>query len=1002
MRNLSHKAHVQLSLGSLLLVLLLAGCSAATPAGSPTSSDPASSDPASSDPGSSEPTSSSPTPGESTTGESVSGQDEATSGPSDAEAGEAIPFDSAVRRGRLENGLEYYIRSNGKPEKRAELRLVVNAGSVLEDDDQRGLAHFVEHMAFNGTKNFEKQELVDYLERIGMRFGPDINAYTSFDETVYMLQIPTDDQEIVTTAFQILEDWAHLVEFEGEEIEKERGVVVEEWRLGRGAQGRIQDKQFPVMFHGSKYADRLPIGTKETLETAPHDALRRFYREWYRPSLMAVVAVGDFDEAAIEAKIREQFSGLKNPDAERPRETFQIPDHEETLFSIVQDPEATNIRVTVGYKRPPVPDRNLEDLRVSLIDNVYDGLLISRLGELGQVADPPFQFGFAASGSLGRSKAMYRLFAAVRDGGVERGLTTLLTEAKRVEEFGFNQSELDRSKLSILRQVERMYEERDKQESGGYAGSYVSHFLNQDTQPDVEFIKNAVEKLVPTITLEEVNARAGQWITKDNRVVLVSGPETDAAGIPDEAGLLAIFESAADVSVIPWVDQTRDAPLVTQVPTAGRVVAEETIAELDVTRWTLSNGAVVLLKPTDFKNDEIFLRGTSPGGHSLVDNEEFTSASQASGLLGGMGLGDFSQIELGKALTGKVAQARAFIGAQSEGVVGFASPKDLETMMQLVHLNFVAPRRDEEIFQSYLTKTRGYLENQEASPGFWFQKKWVEIANDNHPRRQLFTADKLEELDLDKALEFYRDRFADASDFVFTIVGNIDLDTMRPLVETWIGGLPGIGRDEEGQDTGGYAPNEELSFTVEKGLEPKSSVQLVFHGDTEWSPEANHVLGSMASILRIRLREVLREDLGGVYGVGVSGNISSRPRERYNVSVSFSCDPERVDELLEAVRTDIAQLQSEGPAQDDIDKVREIQTRGRETAVEQNRFWAANLEFYEVNELDPLAILEFNKMVDLVTLESVQAAARKYLLKERSVLGVLKPEAASAEVGPGV
>ena len=318
-------------------------------------------------------------------------------------------------------------------------------------------------------------------------------------------------------------------------------------------------------------------------------------------------------------------------------------------------------------------------------------------------------------------------------------------------------------------------------------------------------------------------------------------------------------------------------------------------------------------------------------------------------------------------------------------------------MMQLVYLNFVAPRRDDEIFQSYLTRTKGFLENQEASPGFWFQKKWVEVANQDHPRRQIFTADKLDELDLTKALEFYKDRFADASDFVFTIVGNVDLEEMKPLVETWLGGLPGIGREEEGQDTGGYAPAEELSFTVEKGLEPKSSVRLVFHGDAEWSPEENHVLSSMASVLRMRLREVLREDLGGVYGVGVSGNISSRPRERYNVSVSFSCDPERVEELLDAVRGEIGRLKSEGPEQDDIDKVREIQTRGRETALEQNRFWAANLEFYEVNELDPRAILEYDKKVALVTRESVQAAATQYLVSERSVLGVLKPQAGEAQ-----
>ncbi|MEM1245735.1 MAG: insulinase family protein [Acidobacteriota bacterium] len=914
---------------------------------------------------------------------------------------ETIPFDPSVRRGTLDNGLRYYVRRNVKPESRAELRLVVNVGSLLEDEDQRGLAHFVEHMAFNGTENFEKQELVEYLERIGMRFGPDINAYTSFDETVYMLQIPTDDEQIVAQAFQILEDWAHRVDFEGEEIDKERGVVVEEWRLRRGAGGRIQDKQIPVLYHDSRYARRLPIGQVEVLENAPYDALRRFYEEWYRPDLMAVVAVGDFDEDDIERRIRDHFSKIENPDTPRDRETFDVPGHEETLFSIVQDPEATNISVTVGYKGERSGYETLGDMRNSLIENLYDGLLISRLGELSQKADPPFQYGFATNSSLGRNAAAYRLFAAVRDGGVERGLSTLLTEAKRVEQHGFTASELERAKTDVQRSIERSYEERDKQESGRFASQYVRHFLSGSAQPSIEFVKESMEKILPTVTLDEVNALAGKRITEENRVILVSGPETEAAGIPDEAALLDVFEQAQQVEVTPWVDQTRDAPLVPSVPTAGRVASTETIDELGVTIWTLSNGIKVQVKPTDFKNDEVLLRGTSPGGHSLVDNDDYITAAQASGIVGLMGLGEFSAIELDKALTGKVARAQAFIGALSEGVVGFASPKDLETMMQLVHLNFVAPRRDEEAFQSFLTRTRGFLENQQASPNYWYQKKWIEVANQNHPRRQMLTPEKLEEVELDEALDFYRERFADASDFLFTIVGNVDLAELQPLVETWLGSLPNMGRQEEGQDTGGYAPPEELSFTVEKGLEPKATVRLVFHGDAEWSPGANHVLGSMANVLRMRLREVLREDLGGVYGVGVGGNISIRPVQRYNVSISFGCDPERVDELIAAVRSEIERLQTEGPDQDDIDKTREIQRRGRETAVEQNRFWASVLESVAVNEQDPLDILKYDELVELVTLESVQEAAKKYMQRERSVLGVLLPEEAAEASAEG-
>lgn len=903
-----------------------------------------------------------------------------------------IPFDPAVRRGTLDNGLQFYIRRNVKPESRAELRLVINAGSLLEDEDQLGLAHFVEHMAFNGTENFEKQELVEYLERIGMRFGPDINAYTSFDETVYMLQIPTDDEQIVSQAFQILEDWAHGVEFEGEEIDKERGVVVEEWRLRRGAGGRIQDKQIPVLYHDSRYAERLPIGKKEVLETASHDALRRFYRDWYRPNLMAVVAVGDFDEDDIERRIRDHFGDLENPETVRERKTFGVPGHEETLFSIVQDPEATNISVTVGYKGERSEYQTLDDMRESLVESLYDGLLIARLGELSQKADPPFQFGFAATSSLGREDSAYRLFASVRDGGVERGLSTLLTEAKRVEKYGFNPSELERAKADVQRGIERSWEERDKQESGRYASQYVGHFLRGSAQPSMDFVKESMEEILPKVTLDEVNALAEGRIKDEDRVILVSGPETEAAGIPDEAALLDVFEQAQQVEVTPWVDQTRDAPLVPSAPTPGRVTSTQTIDELGVTVWTLSNGIEVQVKPTDFKNDEVLLRGTSPGGHSLVDNDDFITASQASGIVGLMGLGEFSAIELDKALTGKVARAQSFIGALSEGVVGFASPKDLETMMQLVHLQFVAPRRDEEAFQSFLTRTRGFLENQQASPNYWYQKRWIEVANQNHPRRQMLTPEKLEQVELDRALELYRERFADASDFLFTIVGNVDLDELQPLVETWLGSLPDLGREEEGQDTGGYAPPEELSFTVEKGLEPKATVRLVFHGDAEWSPEANHVLGSMANVLRMRLREVLREDLGGVYGVGVGGNISIRPVQRYNVSISFGCDPERVDELIAAVRSEIERLQTEGPEQDDIDKVREIQRRGRETALDQNGFWASVLEAAVVNETDPLDILNFDERVELVTQESVQEAAKKYMQRERSVLGILLPE----------
>ena len=903
-----------------------------------------------------------------------------------------LPLDPAVRFGTLDNGLSFYIRENRRPENRAELRLVVNAGSLQEDPDQLGLAHFVEHMAFNGTENFEKQELVDYLERIGMRFGPDINAYTSFDETVYMLQIPTDDDEIEKTAFQILEDWAGGVTFEGEEIDKERGVVVEEWRLGRGANGRIRDQQLPVMFHGSRYADRLVIGEKEILEGAPYDAFRRFYEDWYRPDLMAVIAVGDFDADEIEKHIREHFSGLENPSSPRERVEYPVPDHEETLSSIVTDPEATGIRVTVGFKREANPTLTRSDLRRSLIDSLYHGMMIARLQELTLLPDPPFQFGFAASGWLGRTKSMYQIFAAVKDGGVERGLETLLEEAKRVETHGFLDTELERAKTDVLRSIDRAFEERDKQESRRFASQYVQHFLEGDALPGIELSRELYHELIPGITLEEINSRADQWITDENRVILVSGPETESAGIPTEVEVLSVFDRAATRATEPWVDRTRDEPLVSELPEPGRVVSESFVEELGAHRWELSNGVVVLLKPTDFKNDEVLLRGYSPGGHSLVDDESYLSATQASSIAGQMGLGNFDAIELDKALTGKVAGARSFIGELSEGISGSASPQDLETLFQLVSLQFVGLRRDESAFQSYLSTTRGFLENQAASPNYQFSKRFSEVASQNHPRREFLTLEKLDQVSLDRAMAVYRDRFADASDFIFTLVGNFDLQDIREPVELWLGGLPSTNREENWRDIGVRAPDGQQRFEVRSGIEPKASVRLVFHSDAPWGIQEQQNVSSMGEVLRIQLREVLREDLGGVYGVRVSASLSREPRERFNLVVSFSCDPERTQELLDAVFAEIDKLRDTGPNEGNVAKVQESQRRSRETNLRENRFWLSILSSYERWGTDPAEFERFEERIGAVTDEVVKATAQKYLGGEDYILGVLLPE----------
>ena len=903
-----------------------------------------------------------------------------------------VPLDPAVRQGVLSNGLTYYIRTNVKPEKRAELRLVVDAGSILETDEQRGLAHFVEHMAFNGTKRFEKQELVNYIERIGMRFGPDLNAYTSFDETVYMLDVPTDDAKIVDTAFQILGDWASAISFEQIEIEKERGVVIEEWRLGRNAGGRIFDKQAPLVFHGSKYAERLPIGKKEILEKAPAEQLRRFYRDWYRPDLMAVIAVGDFDPAQIETLIRREFAGLPKPVAAPPRDEFAIPDHAQTLTSVATDPEASWISVEVDFKRPRVEYDTVRDLRQSLVDSLYDSMLNARLGELGREANPPYQMAFAGAGPLGRSKSAYRIYARVNSGGVERALTTLLTEAKRVEKHGFAETELARAKTNVLRGIDRQYEDREKLESERFATQYIQHFLDDRPAPSIEWRRDLYHQYVPEITLAEVNARAGQWITEANRVILVSGPDKKEAAIPDEAKVLAVFDDANAVEVTPWVDRVRDEPLVAQEPKGGKVIEEKTFADVGVTSWKLSNGPLVLLKPTDFKNDEVLIRGFSPGGRSLSPEAIDVAARISGAMVNQMGAGNFDPTELRKALTGKVVSVTAFMSDLSEGIQGAASPKDLETAFQLLYLRFTGARRDEKAFSSAMSNLRGQLDQREAAPEYWFSKKMTETLTMDHPRRRQFTAADLAPVTLDQVLNFYRDRYADASDFTFTIVGSFELGSIRPLVEKWIGGLPSTGRKETWRDFGVKEPEGVQKVKIEKGIAPRSTVRLVFHGDAKWSLDESHQLQSLADILRIRLREELREDRGGVYGVGVSAGLTRWPEEEYTFNVSFSADPARVDELVGAVLAEIRKLQAEGPAEDYVNRVHEMQRRQREVELKQNGFWAGQVEYLSMNRLGFEEIGRHDQRIAAVSRESMRDAARKYLDESRYVLGVLEPE----------
>ena len=903
-----------------------------------------------------------------------------------------IPLDTNITVGKLDNGLRYYIKKNVKPEDRAILRLVVNAGSVLEDEDQLGLAHFVEHMGFNGTKNFKKHELVDYLESIGMKFGPEVNAYTSFDETVYMLDVPTDSAEMLDKGFQILEDWAHNVSFEDDEIDKERGVIVEEWRLGRGAWARIMDKQYPVIFKNSQYAVRLPIGKMDIVKNFPHSVLRRFYKDWYRPDLMAVVAVGDFNKAKIENLIKEHFNRLVNPKDERTRKLFDVPDNKGTLYTIETDPEATQNYVSVYFKEDVKPEDKVSDYRNSIVENLYNGMLNARLRELSQQADPPFVYGYSSKGRMIRTKNLYNLTCVVKDGGIQRGLDAILTEAARVKQHGFTETELERQKKSMLRSMEKAFNERNKTQSSRLASEYIRNYLYNEPVPGISYEYEAYKKFLPGISLDEVNQLANKLMTKDNRVVAVAGPEKKDSPMPTKEELAAIFKKVDNTKVAAYEDKVANVPLLEKTPSSSKVINTKNFDDLKVTEWTLGNGVKVVLKPTDFKNDEVLFRAFSPGGNSLVEDSDYIPATTASAIIQLSGVGKFNYTQLQKMLAGKVVNVSPFVGELSEGMNGSASPKDLETMFKLIYLYFTAPRADSSAYLSYQSRIRSYLANRDLSPNAAFSDTISVTLAQYHPRRQPFTEATLDKMNLQKSFNIYKNRFADASDFTFVFVGNFDKEKIKPLIETYLGGLPSIKRKEYWKNLHIDPPKGVISKELKKGIEPKSMVILTFTGPYNWGYQHNFDLYAMRSVLDIKLRELLREDKSGTYGVRVSSSGQKYPDQEYDVSIMFGCAPERVNEMVNALFKEIDSLKTTPVDDIYITKVKETQKRQWEVESKENSFWVGTLQKYFFYDMDLSQIMKNQERIDGLTKKAIMDAAKKYLNEKNYVKVVLYPQ----------
>lgn len=905
-------------------------------------------------------------------------------------------MDPEVRHGRLDNGLTYFVRENREPTGRAELRLVVNAGSILEDEDQLGLAHVVEHMAFNGTRNFERQALVDYLESIGMRFGPDINAYTSFDETVYQLTVPTDSAGVLETGLRILHDWATGITFDSTQVELERGVVIEEWRLGQGAGSRLQFRQFPTLTHQSRYAERLPIGTFESLQSFDLAALRRFYADWYRPDLMAVVAVGDFNGEEVEELIRERFDSIPAPAAPRPRQEYDIPTHRQTLVSIATDPELTSTSLSLYLKRRPRDSRSEADFRAWIVESLTSSMLINRLSEFTQMADPPLLDISSYHGRFLRALSTLAINARIPDQQLEEGVALVLREIERAARHGFTQTELDREKSQMLRTMEQRFVERDRTTSSTYASEYVSYFLYGgrvlDLAQQFEFYLSAI----PTVTLREVNRVVRDWTQPADRVLLISAPEREGVEPPDDEAIVELVRAAGQERLAQYEDIMSDAPLIADPPEPGRIVSERRLDDIGVLVWELENGSTVVLKPTDFREDEILFAARSPGGTSQVEDEDFIAALTAAAVVQAGGVGELSALDLRKRLSGTVAGVGVDIGEYHEGLTGAASPRDLELMFQLAYLKFTAPRPDTTAFLAYRNQARASLANRSASPELAFRDTLRVALAQDHPRARPPSTEMFSQLDMHRSFEIYRDRFADASDFTFFLVGSFDPEAVRPYVERYVATLPSLDREEHPIDRGIRPPDGIIEKVVRRGLEPRAATQIVFSGPIEFERANVLALQSLADVLRIRLRESLREDLGGTYGVEVRASVVREPYAHYQLALGFGTDPDRLEELTRVTFAQLEDLRTNGPREEDLIKVRETQYRAREIDIRQNYFWMNQLILYSQYGWDIGQIPTSATRRDDITAETIRDAAVRYIDPSRYVRVSLLPEAAGS------
>lgn len=908
-----------------------------------------------------------------------------------------VPIDKKVVIGHLDNGLTYYIRANKKPENRVQFRLVTNAGSVLENEAQRGLAHFCEHMAFNGTEYFPHNQMIDQLQKNGIEFGREINAYTSFDETVYYVNLPADNPELMEMGYKILDGWASKLTFDPQELEDERGVIHEEWRGGLGASDRLRDKTWPIMLKGSKYAERLPIGLESVIMGFKRDDIVSFYKDWYRPNLQAVIIVGDVNVKEVEAKIKEYFNDNVNPANPKPRVMETIPANVEPLIAIATDKEATSTTLQMIWKHSKAPQGTIGNYRESIVRSLINGMISARFQELCEKSTAPM---IAAAGGyggfLGRECEAFTLYAYPKEGRISDATKLLMAEMKRIDQHGFLAAELERQKEEVLDGYRKGAKEVNKTASVNFADEYTRHFLQGECIPGARQEYEYAKEFMPTITLEEVNAMVSTWITDENFVYYLTAPEKPGFTVPTEKEVKQIVADSKNLTTEPWVDNYKDEPLFARELAAAKYSKSASNDILGYTEYTVANGIRFVVKKTTYKDDEIQMKSFSKGGTSLYSDAECFAASQAAGFIDDCGIAQFSATQLGKKLKGKTVGISPAIGEQTEGFNGTCSPKDLETMLQLLDLYYTAPRKDQESFEKDIEAMRTQYKMAMENPQLVLFKKFYETVYPGNKRLTIVPSDdQLNALNLDHLYRIYTERFNDASDQVFFFVGNIE-DKDIDLIAKYLNDLPCTGK-QKGETWKDRSPEFAAGVNhaeVRKGSDNQGMLLIQGHHDGfDTDLKSRITCDVLDGSLMITALEVIREKMGGTYSPYATCSYDILPKPEFTWMFFINCDPDNAAKVESAALSIMKQYTKKGPNKVTLAKVKEQMITNRENAMQNNAFWMGQIYgSYFYGENRDANVRDYKDIVNSITAKDVKELAKKYIDFNKYTVVTLKPE----------